>query len=60
MQDLVLKWRSRGTAGAAGISAASASDGGLAAKEGLEMEGTVAGGRVSLLAGRPDRSAPLV
>lgn len=60
VQDLVLKWRSRGSAGAAGNSAASASDGGLAAKEGLELESTVAGGQVSLLAGRPDRSAPLV
>lgn len=60
MQDLVLKWRSRGSAAGVDGLAASGSGGSLAAKEGLEMEGTVAEREVSLLAGSPDRSAALV
>lgn len=60
VQDLVLKWRSRGSAAGVDGLAASGSGGSLAAKEGLEMEGTVAEREVSLLAGSPDRSAALV
>ncbi|KAL4452727.1 hypothetical protein ABPG75_008389 [Micractinium tetrahymenae] len=58
VQDLVLKWRSRGGAAPGGGPAASASSGSV--KEGLEMEGTVAERQVSLLAGSPERSAALV
>lgn len=60
VQDLVLKWRGRGGAAAGGSLAVPIPGGNLAAKEGLEMEGTVAERRVSLLSGSPDRSAPLV
>ena len=66
MQDLVLKWRSRaGVNGADGVGDGAASaafdvNSSLGAKAGVELEGTVAERRVSLLGADAQRSSVLV